>query len=229
MNKRKTLYSIINATFIVLIVAATIGITWGIPQLTSFGEPNFPKIGLDDKIPFVSEFVWVYFLTFPLGIATIYILYFKNRQRMYDVVLTIIICFYISMIFYYVYPVEMLKPEISGNSFTELWTQWTYDSCRAVNCFPSQHCFMALACIFASLYEKNTHWLWRIFTAVMGVLIILSTMFLKQHYFLDFVASFCIMVPIFIIVRLFNAGDAIHNAIERKRVNIATKKQQKMK
>ena len=199
----------LKASIIVLIVASTVGITWGIPQLASFGQSNFPSLPIDDKIPLVTEFVWVYYLTFPLGITTIYVMYFKNREVMWDIVIAIIIAFYVSMVFYFVYPTEMVKPSLDPVTLSDKFTIATWNACRPVCCLPSQHCFMALSCIFASIYEKKTHPAFRIFTAVCGILIIMSTVLLKQHYILDFIISFVILVPIFIILRTTKAGKSV--------------------
>lgn len=217
----------LKASIVVLIVAGTIGITWGIPQLASFGQSNFPSMPIDDKIPLVTEFVWVYYLTFPLGILTIYVMYFKNREAMWDIVVAIVIALYISMFFYFVYPTEMVKPSLDPVTLSDKFTLATWAACRPVCCLPSQHCYMALSCIFASIYEKNTNIFFRIFTAVCGVLIILSTVFLKQHYLLDFVVSFVILVPIFIVCRSVKCGKSLTKFISEKYTVFKNKKSAK--
>ena len=93
----------LKASLIVLMVVSVILITWGIPQLCSYGASHFPSVGVDDLIPLVTEFVWIYYFTFPLGIFSIYVLYFKNRNAMWDIVITFIIACFISMVFYFVY------------------------------------------------------------------------------------------------------------------------------
>lgn len=205
----------LKATCVVIMVACTIGITWGIPQLASWGQSNFPSIPLDDKIPLITEFVWVYYLTFPLGIATVYIMYFKNREVMWEIVTAFMCACFISMLFYFIYPTEMVKPSLDAVTWSDKMTINTWNACRPVCCLPSQHCFMALSCIFGSIFEKKTHWSIRIFTAISGVLIILSTVFIKQHYVLDFVASFVIIVPTFIVCRCIKWGKSCDNVFEK--------------
>lgn len=195
-----------KATLFVLAVVVTIVFTWGLPQMLSYGASNFPAIPLDDKIPLITEFVWIYYFTFPLGIITIYILYFKNREALWEVIVTLIIACIISMVFYFVYPTEMIKPALDPVSLSDRFTISTWNASRPVCCLPSQHCFMALSCIIASINEKNTHWFIRVFTALCGVLIIMSTVFIKQHYFLDFIASFCIIVPLYVALKLLGFG-----------------------
>ena len=209
----------LRATLIVLMVALTVMFTWGLPQLCSWGTPNYPSVTLDQHIPLITEFVWVYYLTFPLGIFTIYLLYYKNRRAMWDVVIAFMLSCFISMIFYFVYPTEMIKPALDPVSISDKLTIMTWGASRPVCCLPSQHCFMALSCIFASFYEKNTHWLVRIFTAVFGVLIICSTVFIKQHYILDFVASLVIITPIFFTLRLVNKSVSNKKTTKQEKTN----------
>jgi len=205
-----------KASLVVLIVVVTICITWGLPQLLSYGKSSFPAIALDESIPLITEFVWVYYFTFPLGIVTIYILYYKNREAMFDIVSTLIVACVISMLFYFFYPTEMIKPALDPVTISDKFTIATWHASRPVCCLPSQHCFMALCCMLASLHEKNTNIFVRIFTFLCGILIIMSTVFIKQHYFLDFIASLCIILPIFGILKLLNWGKKCNEFIIKK-------------
>ena len=216
MDKKVFWKEFLKATIVVLCVALTICITWGIPQLASWGDPNFPSIPLDDHIPLITQFVWVYYFTFPLGIASIYILYFKNREAMWNVVTAFVLACFISMIFYFVYPTEMIKPALDPVTLADKMTIATWHASRPVCCLPSQHCFMALSCIFASFFEKKTHWAIRVFTIICGVLIIMSTVFIKQHYFLDFIASLVIITPIFLTCLFSKWGTSVHSFICNK-------------
>lgn len=206
-----------KATLVVLAVVVTVCFTWGLPQLLSYGTSNFPAIPLDDKIPLITEFVWVYYFTFPLGIFTIYILYYKNRKAMWEVITTFMVACLISMLFYFFYPTEMIKPALDPVSVSDKLTIMTWHASRPVCCLPSQHCYMALSCIIASFHEKNVHWSIRVFTIVSGLLIICSTVFIKQHYLLDFIASLCILVPIFFIFKLINWGDKCEKVIFKEK------------
>ena len=195
-----------KASLVVLCALVTVCFTWGLPQLFSYGASNFPSIPLDNSIPLVTEFVWVYYFTFPLAIFTIYVLYYTNREAMFEIVIAFMLSCFISMIFYFCYPTEMIKPALDPVTFSDKFTIATWNASRPVCCLPSQHCFMALSCIIASFHEKKIHISVRIFTFVCGILIICSTVLIKQHYLLDAIASLCILVPIFFIFKLLNLG-----------------------
>lgn len=87
---------------------------------------------------------------------------------------------------YLVYPTYMLRPTITGTDVFSLGVKWLYASDRAYNACPSGHTFYT---VIAWLYL----WHWqpraRTVTTVMAALVILSTLFTKQHNVLDLIAG----------------------------------------
>ena len=111
----------------------------------------------------------------------------------------------------------MIKPALDPVSLSDKFTIATWNASRPVCCLPSQHCFMALSCIIASFFEKKLHMAMRIFTFICGILIICSTVLIKQHYFLDFVASLCIIVPLFFTFKLLHLGKKCDKVIFKEK------------
>lgn len=173
------------------------------------GKPGaHPEIWLDSKIPVVSEFVWVYYLTFPVAIFTYFLVAYKDKKHLWNLWLALMISFAISGIVYFFWQTEMVKPELEPKTLSDKFLLLTWGTCKPICCLPSQHCFMALGMILGLYNQKKTTspWLrWPIM--ICGVLVILSTVFLKQHYVLDFVASFFIMVPTYLIAKYAKFGD----------------------
>lgn len=176
-------------------------------QLLNKPGSNYPELPIDAKIPLVPWFVYFYFLTFPLGFVTFFYLAYANKKNLYNICLTMIISFAISGIIYFFWQTEMTKPVLEPTSFTNKFLLWTWGSTNPINCFPSQHCFMAIAMIIACLTAgKNMNIWFKIPTILISIMIILSTVFLKQHFLLDFVTSFLIMVPIYLLVHFLKFG-----------------------
>lgn len=167
-----------------------------------------PEIWLDSKIPLISEFVWIYFFTFPLGIFTYFLVAYKDKKHLWNLWLTLMISFAISGIVYFFWQTEMIKPELNPVTLSDKFLLWTWGSCHPICCLPSQHCFMALGIIIGVSNQKKNISPWLRWTMIVcGVLIIFATVFLKQHYVLDFVASFVIMVPTYLICKYAKFGD----------------------
>ena len=177
-----------------------------------------PEIWIDKHIPLIPWFVYFYFFTFPMAAFLVFYLACTNKKMMYEIVLVEIIALAISGVVYAVWQTEMVKPAFEAVTFTEKFVVATWNSTKPVNCLPSQHCFMALAC-FIAMCGKNQErkipvW-FRLFIIFNSVMIILSTVFIKQHYILDFFASLVIIVPLFFIVHAFKFGKKANDFVEK--------------
>lgn len=194
----------------------TLLLSWGFNQW--FGKPHGfqPKCVIDDYIPVVSWFVYFYYLTFPMAIITYFYLASCSKKDLYNLVVLAIICFAISGVVYYFWQTEMIKPQIVAQSFSDRFMLWTWNASRPTNLLPSQHCFMAIACVIAVHNQKSMKWWYRVIVIVCSIMVVLSTVFIKQHYFLDFVASLAIMVPIYILLRVFKVGDRLEKLISKR-------------
>ncbi len=173
------------------------------------GKSGFqPEIWLDKQIPIVSEFIWMYFLTFPLAIFAFFWVTAKNKKHMWNLWLTAVISFAISGIVYFFWQTEMIKPDFVPATISDKFMVWTWSTCKPINCLPSQHCLMALALVIAASGEKKSTPLWmRILAWMFCVLIFMATLFLRQHYILDLVASIVVMVPTYLITKYCKFGE----------------------
>lgn len=179
-------------------------------------------IGLDSKIPLISEFVWIYLLTFPIAVFGFFWVASKDRKHLWNLWLTATIAFIFSGLFYLFFQTQMVKPDLNPVTISDHLLIWTWGTCKPINCFPSQHVIMALAIFLAYYNQQKTTPAWfRILNYICATLIILATVFLKQHYVVDMFGSMAIMIPTYIIVKQWKFGDFM----ERK---IATKKAKKL-
>ena len=168
---------------------------------------TWPYTPVDDIIPLVPEFIYVYYLTFPVGFVTFFYLAYKNKKSLYDMFLTLIVSFAISGIIYFLFQSYFVKPDFVPDSFTDNLVVWTWNSTNPTNVFPSQHCFMAIATFIACLECKDMKLWYRIFGFAVSILIVLSTVFTKQHYAIDFLGSLVIMLPIYLLTKRSGMGD----------------------
>ncbi len=216
-----------------LLFGLTLAVTFfGNQILTNSADPNSMHYGttwahtpLDDKIPLISGFIYIYYLTFPVGIITFFYLAYKNKTKLYDIFVTLCLSFAISGIIYFFFQTRFIKPDFTPETFTDKLVVWTWNSTNPTNCFPSQHCFMAIAVFISCVDCKEMKWWYRIFGCIIGILIVLSTVFTRQHYWVDFLGSLAIMVPIFLLTRFSRSG----KVVERKFDNFYLKLKKKEK
>lgn len=145
----------------------------------------------DDMIPFCEYFIIPYFLWFPyMAIAILYFVFLnKNKREYYQLSFNLMMGMTLFLIVSYIYPnVQHLRPTsfARDNIFTDL-VAFLYKIDTPTNVLPSIHVFNSLAIHKAivsceALKHKSNI---KRGSLILTCLIILSTMFLKQHTVID--------------------------------------------
>jgi membrane-associated phospholipid phosphatase len=150
--------------------------------------PNviFLRSPIDDAIPLVPIFAIPYTSLEPFIYATL-VLFLLFRTRLFQsAALSMIAAWFVSYAFYFFLQSYMDRPALVGNDPLIQMIREVYTSDNAYNCFPSLH--TSLSTIL------GIHWLRvdkriGIPIAVWVALIVLSTMFVKQHYIADVISG----------------------------------------
>lgn len=149
---------------------------------------------LDDRIPFCEYFIIPYFLWFLYSAGTvIYFAFFnKNVREYWQLILSLGLGLTLFLLVSWCYPNgHNLRPLLSadGNIFTEM-VRFLYRIDTPTNILPSMHVFVSLAAAVAidRCQALKKHWIIRKASWVLAILIVLSTLFLKQHSTFD---AFC--------------------------------------
>lgn len=167
---------------------------------TDFNEIYMP---LDDRIPFVEAFIIPYFLWFVYVAAFAIIFFFKDAGEFTRLCIFLGVGMTVFLIVSTVYPNgHYLRPEIVGNeSLLAPLVSTLYRADTSTNIMPSIHVYNSLAIGLAVIHSKHFRKLWiQIPSFILMVLIILSTMFLKQHSTWDVVGAFVLAVPMWILL-----------------------------
>ena len=160
------------------------------------GNPIYIDYYLDDKIPFLGWFVYIYNMFYPFSIIAFYLLYLKDEKAYYKGFVSILIAIIICDIIYLIAPTIMYRPVTPNyDPFTNLVLKITYFFDEPpLNCFPSLHCIFCFQVIFSYIKSKCTlkRKTWII---ICSLLIVVSTLFVKQHYIFDIISAFivCLM------------------------------------
>ncbi|MBI5032316.1 MAG: phosphatase PAP2 family protein [Chloroflexi bacterium] len=150
--------------------------------------PNviFLRSPIDDLIPLFPPFVIPYVSLEPFVYATL-ILFLLFRTRIFQsAALSMIAAWFVSYAFYIFLQSYMDRPTLTGNDPLIQMIREVYAGDNAYNCFPSLH--TSLSTIL------GIHWLRvdkRVGTpiAIWVTLIVLSTVFVKQHYIADVIGG----------------------------------------
>ena len=192
-----------------------------------FGNPNIPYYGeagsqvyamwIDNAIPFVSYFYFFYLLYYVVPEFMLWILSFFDKKKMATIVVATMSTTVIACICFVIKQVKMIRPigiydESAGvynlDTLFRFGVNWQYGADEtALNCFPSLHATVGMALAMAGLWtgkdDKHFPIGLRIFCTLFGIGIVLSTVFVKQHYFIDAVAGAGLMAIFYFIFKLF--------------------------
>ncbi len=160
---------------------------------------------LDDIIPFCEWFFipYIYWFVFIFGFLFYSLLYDipAFKKYMYFVIGT----YSMTVLIYFIYPTEQnLRPVIESNNFMARWVAAFYAFDTNTNVCPSIHVLGSLAVTFAAWDSKLFHSAgWRFFFVFSGILISISTVFLKQHSVIDVFAALvvCAVVYPFVFIK----------------------------
>jgi hypothetical protein len=144
---------------------------------------------VDQSIPFLPIFIIPYIIWY--GYIFLYLIYFwfKNTKVYLKTLLIIAIGEIICFMIYFFFQTTVLRPEVTEDYFLNQLVKWIYHHDEPFNCFPSIHVLTTFAIMLGSLHIKEKHVVTTIFTHLVGTLIIVSTLFVKQHVIFDMISS----------------------------------------
>lgn len=147
---------------------------------------------VDDWFPFHPEFVWIYVLYYPLVLAPLVVL--KTREELRHAVLAYLVLYAIGWVCYVLIPVRMVLPTYVADGWSTQLLASIHRADAGFNVFPSLH--VANAFLVAFFFRRAGSRLYWPSLLVAG-LITLSTLYIKQHYFLDLPAGFLLSYAVF--------------------------------
>ena len=165
---------------------------------------------VDDMIPFCAAFVIPYLLWFPYVIGAVLFLLFTDEEAYHKLCSVLAIGMTVFIAVSVVFPnIHLMRPLVTpGDDLLCGLVSAVYALDTPTNLTPSIHVFNSLAVIAAywkwdwrtetgRVYSPRVKNAWRLFITVLGALISLSTMLIKQHSFSDVVTAAVLFVITF--------------------------------
>jgi membrane-associated phospholipid phosphatase len=179
----------------------------------------------DDYIPFIPQMVIFYvYLFYPMGIISMMYFAFIESEKGYAFAWSLVIINLIAGVIYFFFPVSTYvwreqilanASQYQGNFFAQVVFN-IYNTDTSFNCFPSLHAAVSTITFYAWYrYYKLKPNLKKLTIAIVTLIIatgvILSTLFVKQHYILDEIAGTLLayLVGRFIFNRLWKPSNQI--------------------
>ncbi|MGL4107912.1 phosphatase PAP2 family protein [Clostridium sp. LP20] len=149
----------------------------------------------DSKIPLIKYFVIPYYSWYLLIAFSFIYVYIKSQDEFYDFVTCMTITMLTALLIYICFQTTVIRPEIIGDDIFSNLLRNIYKADKPVNCCPSLHVSITLVCsIWINRVSENKYLKRGVF--FLGTLIILSTLFIKQHVVIDVFIAF---IQVFIV------------------------------
>lgn len=165
---------------------------------TSLHTPVTLATPLDLSIPLIPETIIIYWYVFYTFLFFSYFYFaFVHREYRNALVLAFVLVNAVAYLIYLIFPVIGPDRLVTGTDFFSLQVQALYNGDVHVNCFPSLHGSTSLLTAFALWRAKKEYGYlsWPIAIAVM-----ISTLFVRQHWIADQILAAAITLPIAYIV-----------------------------
>lgn len=157
---------------------------------------------LDDKIPFVRQFVLIYVMWYPLMLGTTLYLLFKDRRAFVRYARSVVLGLTACMLIFLLLPSgqELRPAEVPGNDLSAWMLRLIYAADTNTNVFPSMHVVGTLAAVIGIFDSRSAALGAKWGVAALGVLINASTVLIKQHSVLDIFAGIALYALVYLAV-----------------------------
>lgn len=156
-----------------------------IGELVAGGRLHAPDLPWDRAIPMDPAWSMVYVSLFLAALLPVFVVHQQELIR--RVVLAYLSIWLVAYAIFLAYPtIAPQHAEVVGDGFNAVALRAIHDADVQYNCFPSLHVGQ---CFLASLTCYSVHRGVGIVTGVWAALVGVSTLYTKQHYFVDVVAG----------------------------------------
>ena len=174
---------------------------------------------LDDAIPFLPGFVFFYYSWFIYCYVILIIFFFTSEKDYFNAFWFMAFGMTLFCIVSYFYPTALeLRPDtVEGTGIAAMLVRAMYAIDTPTNVFPSIHVYDTVG-MHAAILHSDTVAAWaakhskdeascrrkitivRLFSAVWGILICLSTLFIKQHSILDLISGLVLGAVVYFVM-----------------------------
>ena len=178
---------------------------------------------IDDYIPFLEVFIIPYYMWFLyVSLTLLFLMFSFDVEDYYKNFFFLATGMTVFLVISTLFPnMHNLRPAVMprDNIFTHL-VQIIYSTDTATNLWPSIHVYNSIGTMIAVHHSKRFNKTGTVIMDIIGILIILSTLFVKQHSFYDVITAF-IMAIIFYLLYYHTA--LLENFCTRQEERVAVR------
>ena len=144
------------------------------------------RTSLDEHIPLVTPLVVPYVSALALGPVTLLVFLARSVRLAQSALLAAILLLIVAYACYFFAQTHVARPVVPGDDVFARMLRGVYANDEAYNCFPSLHVGSA---VIIAIHWLRLHRKAGAYVAAWCVLIIISTVFVRQHYLADVLAG----------------------------------------
>lgn len=150
-------------------------------------------IALDKKIPFIEWFFFPYYIWFPYVGIVMVLLFFRDKQTFLKTLCFLYLGMTVFLIVNVAYPngLDLRPTEFAHDNIAVRLARNMYETDTPTNVLPSIHVYNTIGIQLGTFFSRKgiRTKAGRVFIILFGVLIICSTVFVKQHSVIDVAAA----------------------------------------
>lgn len=197
MNLFKKIFSVTPNAFGCLAVACLValnGISYYFTKLITGSGHHFDfTTAVDQMIPFVPVWIlaYIFIAYFQWGVGY-YLIACQDKKTMIFIVGAEIMAKIPSLIIFLLIPTTMARPDVTGTDVFSFLVRFIYLSDTPDNLFPSYHVLESYMLLRILPMMKNAPEWYKKMTPAATLLVILSTVFVKQHVIVDILGGIAV-------------------------------------
>lgn len=196
--KNKKTYFLITVTAVIIQT-----LIYQLGKIFATNNLNLIHSQLDDKIPFLSIFVIFYIVWYFMLILVPLTIAKHDNENFNKYILCILINALLCAVIFIIYPSEIIRNEITNNTIFDKLVSLIYKFDNPTVCLPSMHAAASFIFCYFSL-TKQIPKSKKITIIVLSILVILSTLFIKQHVLYDVLGALIVSLIAYILSSIIN-------------------------
>lgn len=162
---------------------------------------------IDNAIPIIAVFAIPYVYSYIFWISAGAVASLSGKEQFKKYIIGQLSAYFICFVIYIFMPTYMDRVDEGILEYSKshwlLKLIYSLDGGKiAFNLFPSYHCLTSTYSYLIVRKNQNIAKWYRVYSLVLSVLIVMSTLFIKQHYFLDALSGVFIAIATYVVVEL---------------------------
>lgn len=198
---------------------------FGTKLLNGNMQPHVLTTVIDEKTPIIPLFAVIYLACYVFWVLNYALAGRPGKEYFYNFIMNVFIGYLISGFIFCIFPSYIERPDLQEipDGLGKFLMNYVYTTDTPVNVFPSMHCQISWYCYLAVRKQPTIPKWYQFVSLVIAVLVCISTVVIKQHYFVDIIGGVLIAELTYRLCMTYSLGKHLSFLFEKvnKKLNLA--------